>query len=261
MKTRIIGAILALVLATVGAFLVVTYVRGADARAATGAELTEVYVAEEAIPAGTAGEAVGEYVKVDTMPERNVPEGVVTELDTLEGMVADAEILPGELLLEARFVDPAVRAARGEVDVPAGMQEMSFALPVQRVVGGAVQPGDKVGLIITKYIPYTDIASGEPIPGPETQFSFNGVLVTNVQVGTSVRAAEADDEDGSDVSGNTIMLTVALSTHDAERLAWASEGFEEPADYIPYIGIWATLQNSETDTSGSTPVTESNIRQ
>ena len=46
MKTRIIGAILALVLAVVGAFVLVTYVRGADARAAEGAELADVYVVE-----------------------------------------------------------------------------------------------------------------------------------------------------------------------------------------------------------------------
>ena len=53
MKTRIIGAVLALILAVVGAFFLVTYVRGADARAQQGAEMTDVYVVQTEIPRGT----------------------------------------------------------------------------------------------------------------------------------------------------------------------------------------------------------------
>ena len=258
MKTRIIGAILALVLAVVGAFVLIAYVRGADARAAEGAELTEVYVATEEIPSGTPGERISEFVEVDTVPSRNVVQGVVADLGDLEGTVADAEILPGEQIVEARFVDPEVRAARGEIDVPAGMQQISFALPVQRVVGGAVRPGSTIGLVITKYVPGVEIKTGDPTPVPETKFEFNRVLVTEVKVGTSVTTGDSETESET---GDTIMLTVALATHDAERLVWATEGYEQPADYIPYIGIWVTLQNEATDTSGSSPVNESNIRQ
>lgn len=259
MKTRIIGAILALVLAVVGAFLLVTYVRGADARAAEGAELTDVYVAQELIPEGTPGDDLKDLVEVDSVPQRNVPADAVTDLDDLVGLVADADILPGEQLLAARFVDPVSRAAGGVVDVPAGMQEMSFALPVQRMVGGSIRPGDTIGLVITKYVPGVDIATGGATPVPETQFAFNGVLVTDTKIGENVSDGDASAEDPQ--TGDTIMLTVALSTHDAERLAWAAEGYEQPADYIPYVGIWATLQNEATDTSGSAPVYESNVRQ
>ncbi len=258
MKTRIIGAIVALVLAVIGAVLLINYVRGADARAAEGAELTDVYVAVDVIPEGTLGSEVESFVEVDTVPQRNVPADAVTDLSDLEGLVADADILVGEQLLAARFVDPVTRAANGTVDVPPGMQEVSFALPVQRMVGGAIRPGDTIGLVITKYVPGVEIATGNPLPVPETQFSFNGVLVTNSQIGENV--SDGDDSDDPQ-SGDTILLTVALSTHDAERLVWATEGYEQPAEYIPYIGIWATLQNAATDTSGSSPVNESNIRQ
>ena len=258
MKTRIIGAILALVLAVVGAFLLINYVRGADARAAEGAELTDVYVAVDVIPEGTPGSEVESLVEVDTIPQRNVPADAVTDLSDLDGLVADADILVGEQLLAARFVDPETRAATGKVDVPPGMQEVSFALPVQRMVGGAIRPGDRIGLVITKYVPGVDIATGDPLPAPETQFSFNGVLVTDTKVGENVSDG---DESEDPQSGDTILLTVALATRVGERLKWATEGYEQPADYIPYVGIWATLQNEATDTSGSSPVNESNVRQ
>ena len=135
MKTRIIGAIVALLLAVLGVILLVGYVRGADARAAQGAELTDVYVVQESIPRGTLGEEVADFVKLDSMPTRNVADGVVTNLEDLAGLVADADILPGEQLLSARFVDPAELASSGDVPVPDGMQLVSFTLPADRESG------------------------------------------------------------------------------------------------------------------------------
>ena len=149
MKTRIIGAIVALMLAGVGAFVLIAYVRGADARAADGAITTDVYVVEEAIPEGTAGGGIEDYVKIDSVPQRNAAVGAVTDLEELAGLVTDASILPGEQLLEARFIDPLELAARGDVPVPAGMQLVSFTLPADRVVGGAIAAGDHIGMVGT----------------------------------------------------------------------------------------------------------------
>lgn len=257
MKTRIIGAIIALILTVVGAFFLVTYVRGADARAQEGAELADVYVVKKEIPSGTAGESIGDFVEADTAPERNIPDDAVTDLSDLEGLVADSKVLVGAQLLQAQFVDPAVKASRGDVDVPAGMQEVSFALPVQRMVGGAIRSGSKIGLVVTKYEVGVDIKDSTPTFVPESQFSFNGVLVTNAQIGENVSDGDSSEDE---TSGDTILLTVALATHDAERLVWAMEGYEQQGDYIPYVGVWATLQNDATDTAGSSPVNESNFR-
>lgn len=258
MKTRIIGAIVALILTVVGAFFLITYVRGADARAQEGAELADVYVVAREIPSGTAGESVGDFVELDTAPKRNIPEGAVTGLSELDGLVADGKVLVGEQLLQAQFVDPAVKSSRGDVDVPVGMQEVSFALPVQRMVGGAIRPGSKIGLVVTKYEVGADIKDGTPLFVPESQFSFNSVLVTNAQIGENVSDGDSSDKDKT--SGDTILLTVALGTHDAERLVWAMEGYEQKGEYISYVGVWATLQNEATETSGSSPVNESNFR-
>lgn len=246
MKTRIIGAIVALVLAAIGAFVLVTYVRGADARAAQGIELTEVYVAQEPIPKGTSGETVAEFVKVDTIPTRNVAEGSVTDLGDLTGLVADAEILPGEQLLEARFIDPLQLAARGDVQVPSGMQLVSFTLPVERVVGGAVRAGDQVGMVATFPQLGMDPVSGQPALLPRTQFAFHDVLVTKVQGLAVSETGESTEQP----AGTTLMLTIALSTHDVERWVWAVDG---------NASIWLTLENDATDNGGSAPVELGNL--
>lgn len=246
MKTRIIGAIVALVLAAVGAFVLITYVRGADARAAEGAELVDAYIVEKAVPEGTLGEAIGEFVRVDQVPERTLAGGNVTDLSELAGLVADADILAGEQLLSGRFIDPAALAARGDVPVPAGMQVISFVLPAERVVGGAVRAGDEIGMVATFARPGGDLLTGEPVLKPQSQFAFHDVLVTKVQ-GVVV---PSEDGEAEQAPGSQLMLTIALGTHDIERWVWAAEG---------NASIWLTLENEATDNGGSSRVEEGNF--
>lgn len=252
MKTRIIGAIVALILAAVGAVVLVTYVRGADARAADGAELTDVYIVEEPIPEGTPGDAVGDFVKIDTVPQRNLVDGAVDDLADLVGLVAAADILPGEQLAEARFLDPAELAARGDTPVPAGMQLISFTLPADRVVGGQVRAGDHIGLVGT--VDPDEVGEDADVINPITSFAFHGVLVTKVQ--GVVTPDPESDEAAEQGSQDNIMLTIALSAHDVERWVWFTEG--ESANYAQ---MWLTLENEQTDNGGTSPVDGNNAWQ
>lgn len=236
MRIRIIGAILALVLAVVGGVVLYLYVRGADQRAQDGAALVEVFVVTEPIPAGSTPATVAERIEIDELPAIAVLDDRVTDLDQLEGLVATVDLIPGEQLIQARFADPQTLAARGSVPVPEGLQEVSIALPVQRVVGGAVVPGSEVGIVISANQ-----------PDATTQFVFNRVLVTRVQGGSSYVPA-SDDEDSSPVS--EIMVTFALSAPDIEKLVWAAELQEEGT-----TGIWLTLQPEALNLDGSRPVT------
>jgi Flp pilus assembly protein CpaB len=253
MKTRIIGAVLALVLAIVGTIVLVGYVRGADARAADGAEFVKVFVVDEAIPRGTAGAAVGDFVSEKQLPALSVPKDRVTDLADLEGLVATAELLPGEQLLEARFVDPAVLAAQGEVEVPEGMQEVTVALDVQRVVGGVVQPGSTVGIVVTnKMEPGEPTEEGAATTMPATRFVLHKVLVTRVQAGETYTAKADEDSENSPVQA--IMVTFALTTPNVERVVWAREMQEDNL-----AGVWLTLEPESASEEGSELVTPSNI--
>lgn len=249
MKTRIIGAIVALILAVVGAVVLVSYVRGADSRAAEGAELTDVYIVETEIPEGTSGEAISEFVRPDTIASRNLATDVVTDLSDLEGLVASSVILEGEQLILGRFTDPEVLAARGDVPTPDGMQLVSFTLPADRVVGGDVAAGDRIGLVGT--VDPDEPGDQEDVINPITSFAFHGVLVTKVQgvVSPDPDTGESADQGSSD----NIMLTIALSAPDVERWVWFAEG--EAANYAQ---MWLTLENETTDNSGTRPVDGSN---
>src|SRR5680860_287959 len=124
MKTRLIGAIVAVVLALVGTVVLTGYVRGADARAADGAAFVPVFVVTEEIPEGTTSEAISNFITVKQLPAMSAVPGRVTKLSALAGMVTDAALMPGEQLIKSRWVDPAELTARGQVDLPDGMQAL-----------------------------------------------------------------------------------------------------------------------------------------
>jgi pilus assembly protein CpaB len=57
--------------------------------------------------------------------------------------------VPGEQLLSERRSSPEELKTSGSVPVPAGLQEVSFQLEPQRVVGGRLSPGDNVGIFFS----------------------------------------------------------------------------------------------------------------
>ena len=93
MKTRIIGAILAIILAIGAGVAIWFYVRSADQRAAEGAEFVPVLVATQEIPTGTPAAAVGDLVELTELPALAVADGAVTDLSEIEGLVANGAVL------------------------------------------------------------------------------------------------------------------------------------------------------------------------
>ncbi|MGR0320930.1 Flp pilus assembly protein CpaB [Agromyces sp. ZXT2-3] len=252
MKTRIIGALVALVLAIVGTVVLVGYVRGADQRAAEGAEFVDVYIVDESIPEGTSASQIEEFISLTELPAISVAEDRVTDLADLEGLVAAAELLPGDQLREDRFVDPAVLAAQGDVPVPEGMQEVTVALEVQRVVGGAIQPGSRIGIVVTNKIqPGEPNAEGTVTTSPVTRFIDNQVLVTRVRAGSTFTPENGEE---TTTAVQNIMVTVAMTTPQIEKLVWAREMQEDDL-----AGVWLTLQNEDTSTEGSQLIGPANI--
>ena len=149
MQTRIIGAIVALILAAVGAFVLVTYVRGADARAADGAELADVYIVEEAIPRARRAKPWRTSSASTPSPSETSPRARSPTSKTSPDSSPTPRFSRANSCSRARFIDPHELAARGDVPVPAGMQLVSFTLPADRVVGGQVRAGDQIGLVGT----------------------------------------------------------------------------------------------------------------
>ena len=243
MKTRLIGAILAIVLAVVGTVVLTGYVNSADARAADGAEFVSVYLVSDEIPAGTEASAITKLITAKQIPAVAAVPGRVTKLSDLKGLVADTALMPGEQLLESRWVTPAARAAGGDVALPEGMQSVSIALPVERVVGGTIKPGDSVGVVISATIKGAGGAEDTPV----SRQVFHKVLVTAVREGTSTPPAEGSDQPAE--AFDTVMVTLARSTPDIQKLVWGQE----------FGSVWLTIEPMTADETGSAAVGERTV--
>ena len=82
---RLVTAVLAVVLAALGATLVTSYVRGADERALGGLSTVDVLVVTEVVPQGTAAAALGDSVTTRALPQLAVAPGTLASLQDAGG--------------------------------------------------------------------------------------------------------------------------------------------------------------------------------
>ncbi|MDZ4090044.1 MAG: RcpC/CpaB family pilus assembly protein [Arthrobacter sp.] len=249
MRTRLLGGIAALIVAIIGTVLLVSYVQNADNRALAGTETETIYVVQKAIPAGAGADEIASAVIQKSVPKVALAEHNVTDLTTLGSKVAAVDLVPGEQLLSTRMVEAKSFLGPSRVEVPAGLQELTLKLPIERVAGGKVAAGDTVGIFLS-----LDQASGPEgeagTKSSKTQLSFHKVLVTGAQFsnGTAAQTGEAGTASGTSQvastsasdkaqTDDTYLITIARNSADAERIVYAAEFgkvylSKEPSDAV-----------------------------
>jgi pilus assembly protein CpaB len=222
-KSRLLAGTAAVALALVGALLIIFYANGADQRALASTEPVDVLVVKTAIPAGTPVNDMAASLVVEQVPAAGKSVSALSTLDGKANTVSAVDLVPGEQLLAERLVAPAAVKAKGTVDVPPGLQEVSFEVEPKRVVGGRIDVGEHVGIFLTfdsgGYKAKADDAT--------TQLTVRKVLVTAVQRAPQAASAEkpADGTNPQDTTlpEGSLMLTVAVNDVDAGKIVFASE--------------------------------------
>lgn len=249
MKSRLLGGIAALLLAITGTVLLVVYVQGADNRAAQGLEPVNVLVVKEAIPAGTKAEDLNNKVQLEAIPQAAVPEGAIESLSDYKGKITSVGLEPGEQLLKARLVDPR-DLLPGTVPVPEGLEEVTFLLAPERILGGRLEAGDKV-TVYTSFKSEEEMPAGANVPAEvkgwkqSTGLLFHDVLVTAVQkAAPETEKNSGTTEKGIEMPNGSAFITVARSDADAAKLVYGAE----------FGTIWLAKQ-TDTSTKSDPPVT------
>ena len=264
MKRQVIGITIAVVLAMVGTFALVSYVRSAKDEAVKGEKLLKVYVVKDDIAKGTAVAEMKPHLVLADVPSRLIAAGAVSDLTKLDAThVSSVVLLKGEQLLADRMVDPRTLV---RVAVPAGLQEISIALTPERAVGGELKAGDTVGVLFS-FQPFQIDASGAPSApttgntpvttiAPRntpntTHFTLHKVLVTAIQFSQkdTTRAAEIKkdttettiDAATAEAPAEQMLVTLAVSASEAEQLVFAAEfGF-----------VWLTAEGPDASENGT----------
>lgn len=265
MNRRLIGIAVALVLGIVGTIILVNYVQSARDDAAAPEPTTSVLVVSSSLLQGATLNDVRSNVTLTDVPDGLVAEGALESLDGLDPtLIVGVELQPGEQLLRSRLVLPDELVS---IDVPTGLQELTIALSPERVVGGRIEPGSTVGLVLS-FDPFELATSGAPVADPgspdaalptrtpnTTKLTLNSILVTSLQLSrndaertTETRTSGDGDGDqpviAADISeapGDQLLVTLAVSAPEVEQIVFAAE----------FGRIWLTAQNANTDDNGS----------
>lgn len=252
MKSRLLAGSAAVVLAIVGAILIISYGQGADQRAVKNLEPVKVLVVKTAIPAGTPVESMATSLATEELPAAAVTDSAVASLNDVSGKVAAVDLVPGEQLVAERLVVAADLNPQGSVQIPAGLQEVSFKLDPDRVVGGRISPGDHVGVFVS-----IDKGGLESKADKETtKLTVRKALVTAVQrtpeqVPTAAPTASPSEADPRDTNFpvNPLMLTVAVTDVDAAKIVFAAE----------YAKMWLSKEPIDALDSGPRIIERSEV--
>lgn len=258
MKSRLLAGAAAVVLAIVGAMLVISYASGADQRAVKNLEPVAVLVVKTAIPAGTPVESMTASVVTEQLPAAAVSDSALESFEGSKGKVAAVDLVPGEQLVAERLVEPEELKTQGSVKVPAALQEVSFKLEPDRVVGGRLAPGDHVGIFVS-----LDEGGLEDKADRETtKLTVRKALVTAVQRApepaptaapapspTASADPNATDPRDTALPVGALMITVAISDSDAAKIVFAAE----------YAKLWLSKEPTTAKDSGPRIIQRSEV--
>jgi pilus assembly protein CpaB len=151
----------------------------------------EVAAAAIGIPHGTKVEA--RHVTMVTMAVGSIPSGAIRTLEDVEGMIANAEMLAGELLLKARFVE---HISGSTLSALVGDKKRAFTVRVDDVIGvaGFLLPGNFVDVLATRM-------------ERSKQRAVSETIIRNVKVLAVDQTARTDESDPVVVRAVTIEVT------------------------------------------------------
>jgi Flp pilus assembly protein CpaB len=160
------------------------------------------------------------YVKSEQIPTRFRPSNAVQDLALLRGKEAVATIPAGQVVVEGLFVSPSTQSGTVAGGIPPGEVAVTISVDPVHEVGGLVQPGDQVDIMI-------ELSGGARGAGVE-QFLYQNVRVYAVGTELAARQSSATVANSSSTTSaptaNSNLVTVVVPPDAAERIALAEEG-------------------------------------
>lgn len=241
MGRRILAIGAAVLLALVGAALVLVYALRADQRALEGQQPEQVYVVTETVPSGTSlKEALRlELIEPTQVAAAGLPAGALQTIDpSNQELLALTDIPVGTYVLASSFGEQPL--SEKAIEVPDGMLAISVELTDPGRVGTFVTPGSRIAIYNTYALKRTDNSE-------EAEFYNNldihgtSVLLDDVLVlamGQSsltptAPQSEADENDdtsdqpaGVNEQTARFLVTVAVTPEESVRLVHSIQQYQ-----------------------------------
>lgn len=252
MGRRVLALAAAIVLALVGASLVLLYARSADDRALEGQQPRTVFVTDKLIASGTSLKDAerGGLITKTQVASKATPVGALAEIDgENSGLVALTDIAPGQVVLANAFGQE--RLGQKAIGVSPGKVAISVSLEDPNRVGAFVTPGSTITIYDTYDLKKlgTDEATTQynelGIKGTSVLLSKVPVIGigTTALTGASVTSAGDQDKEAPATTATPVqsyLVTVEVTPADSLKLVHAiqhAQGLQNnPAKHI-YFGL------------------------
>lgn len=259
---RLTVVVVAAVIAMASGFGLLSYVSGAESRAAAEVDSVTVLMATADLDPGTPFDtawADGTIVATSTL-RASLPPTAVTDAAVLAGTVADGVLREGQLVVSGTFVAPEeVGRDAGPLTfadtLPEGTVAVSFDVAGASAVSDLISPGDRVNLLVQ--VPNATALGLPDSEGPAIVHAFQDLKV--IAIGAALEPAAADEEAVVNPGGGS--YTVAVEPRDAARLLFLTRQFEvflvlvgpgtEPSDQDPLGKVDALPPESSSSTEPS----------
>lgn len=230
MSRRIIGLVLALVLAGVATYALITWVGSARQEVVEDVQFAEVFVAAGAIEAGTPADvAINRgLITRSAIPQDTVPPGAVGDLEQVRGKLAVTTIFEGEVIIASRFGDVA-QTETGLQEIPEDRQAVTVETGVVNGLAGFVRPGDHVSVVASIDVQDDAVVfdeQGNPIPTDEAGVRTQYVVQDAIVLAVGQRVVTFDEQGAKTgyairETNDRYIFTLALLPADIERLLFA----------------------------------------
>lgn len=223
MSRRTIALVLAVALAALATIALISYIRGIEDDVYAKTKLVDVFVAKQDIPVGTTGDTASQQslIQKTRVPAEVRPEGAITSLEQISGQLASVPIYKDEIIVAQRFRPPGNLGA--VLPLTEGKQAVSVAIAGAPAVGGFVQPGDQVSLIVqTTNRRAGGLAVTGGAAGPITRYLLQNLDVIAVGarvVTTATTPGTTPPAEQQQVAG---IFTFSVTPQVAEKLVFAA---------------------------------------
>jgi pilus assembly protein CpaB len=214
MNKRILAVVATVLFAIAGVTALLLHASKAEERAFDGAEMVEVLRVVKDVPAEASMQDVEGAVELVELPAAAVPNGALSSLDDVAGQVTLIPLVPGDLLVPAKFSQIA-KSAKGEL--PEGLQRIAIQVGAAPGAGGELARGDLAGVL-----------ANYPPPEDRTGFIAEQVMVLDVDKGATATEAETA----------TYLVTLAVDGATAAKISHAAS----------FGTVWLTKQDERTKT-------------
>lgn len=243
MRKLNVSIVVGVIVAVLGAGIVVAYGQSVDKRAASGKNPVSVLVADGDLAAGTSASDVATRVHVEKVPSSYVANGALTDAGTLAATVGNHAVLTGPVpkggqLSRSSFAETAVA---GHVKPAVG----HVAISVETDLSPGVARYLAVGSLVDVFATYHDIrdASGKlTTAANRTKLFATGVKVLAVSV---AQEPSSDAHTDSTALMDKVVALLDMTPGQAERLVNATT--------LGDIYLAETSSGHDTTPSGALP--------